>query len=139
MAIESVQLLYRLKNYVRLLIDEIDGPDSIKLYWSQTESGTYVLLEELKNRGSEEPAIRNKIVYEFYPEDKTIDDNERFYIKMSTVTGGVESSQEGPMIIYTKSEIKQPAELNVIYGYSKDLDKHIPVLVDKDGKVITTT
>lgn len=144
MAIAGVQLVYRLKDFVRLLIDyrESPTPDTFNLYWSTTSGGAYTLFaEKILNQPSSIPQIRGKILFEFVPSQITNptqwDNNQTNYIKLAPVTGGVVGAQEGPIEIPTKDEVKQPSDGMTMYGFNKDLQKFIAVSVDQDGKVFT--
>lgn len=141
MSIQGVQLIYRLQDTVRLLIDyrESPTPDSFNLYWSSTSGGSYTLFAEgILNKPSNEPAIRGKILVDVIP--STIsgwDNNQTNYIKLAPVTGGSVGAQEGPMTIKTRKELIQPSDSTVVYGFNKDEQKFIPLSVNTDGELIT--
>lgn len=142
MALSGVQLIYRLKNTIRLLIDYRDGspaPDSFNFYWSSTEGGAYTSFATgIENIGSNVASVRGKIVFDFIPSlIAGWDNNQANYIKMAPVTGGVEGAQEGPMQIPTVREMTGPADTVVVYGFNKANQKYIPLAVDEDGKLIT--
>ena len=71
MAITGVQLIYRLKDTVRLLIDYRTGsppPDFFNFYWSSTELGVYtVFATNIINEPNQRPSVRGKIIFEFKP------------------------------------------------------------------------
>ena len=145
MAITGVQLIYRLKDTVRLLIDYRTGsppPDTLNFYWSSTELGAYTLFASgIINEPSTTPSVRGKIIFEFKPSTITNPTNwdnlQTNYIKMSTVTSGVESALEGPMPIPTKDENIYPTEKVVAFGFYEDDQKFIPLAVDDEGKLKT--
>ncbi|MDD5650244.1 MAG: hypothetical protein PHF86_07510 [Candidatus Nanoarchaeia archaeon] len=140
MSIQGVQIIYRLKQVVRLFIDPREDVDSFNLYYSDTESGTYYDLGVISNKSSDVPATRGKIVFEFNTEIlEHWSDSSRNYIKLAPVEGGVEGTLEGPLIIPTRIESIHPKEFSVMYGYNRDGDRFLPVSVDEAGKVITTT
>ena len=145
MAITGVQLIYRLKDLVRLLIDYRDNggtpPDTFNLYWSSTEGGSYTLFaEDIINKPSDIPSIRGKIQYEFVPstiDTPDWDNDQKNYIKLAPVTGGVVGSQEGPMEIPTRKEMIEHSEKSIMYGFNTSEQKFLPISVDEDGKIIT--
>lgn len=144
MSITGVQLIYRLRNAVRLLIDyRDDGTDSFNFYWSDTELGVYTLFsEDLINRPSKFPAIKGKILFEFYPSLITNptnwDNDQTNYIKIAPVVGGVVGAQEGPMAIPTREEMIVQKDQVVAFGFNKTTNKFIPLAVNEDGEIITS-
>lgn len=144
MAISGVQIIYRLQDHVRLLVDYRTGsppPDTFNFYWSSTSGGAYTLfLEDVINQGSSIPGIKGKILVDFVPSTiASWDNGQTNYIKLAPVTGGVVGAQEGPMEIPTKDEIGVAYDKTVIFGFNKTNQKFIPILVNDDGKLITTT
>jgi hypothetical protein len=140
MAIQGVQLIYRLRQLVRLFVDYRAGVDSFNFYYSNTESGSYTQFGSTVNEPSIAPATKGKIIFEFSTESLTNwDDNTVNYIKLTPVTGGIEGTQEGPLAIPTRIETITPKEFSVMYGFNKDTQRFVPVSVDADGNVITTT
>ena len=139
MAISGVQLIYRLPDTVRLLVEYRDGVDTFNFYWSATEGGAYTLFkEDLLNEPSKIPAIKGKVLYDFVP--STIsgwDNSQTNYIKMAPVTGGVVGAQEGPMTIRTREELITYADKMIAYGFNKDEQRFIPLAVNEDGELIT--
>jgi hypothetical protein len=139
MAIQGVQVIYRLRTTIRLFVDYRTGVDFFNLYYSNVEAGPYSSLGSVKNVPSESPATRGKIVFEFHTDSLVgWDDDSRNYIKLAPVVGGVESGLEGPLMIPTRTENIVPKEYSVMYGLNKDSQKFIPISVDSSGKVITT-
>jgi len=139
MAIQGVQIIYRLKQTIRLFIDYRTGIDSFNLYYSNTEGGVYSLIGSVFNKQSDSPATRGKVIFEFNTESLlSWDDNSRNYVKLAPVTMGIEGALEGPLTIPTRLETIFPKEYSVMYGFNKDSQKFIPVSVDSDGKVVTT-
>lgn len=140
MAIQGVQIIYRLKQVIRLFIDyRTGGVDSFNLYYSNTESGSYTLIGSVLNNPSIIPASRGKVVFEFITDGLTNWDNEtRNYVKLAPVIDGVEGEQEGPLVILPRSEMIVPKEYSVMYGFNKELQKFIPVAVDDVGNIITS-
>lgn len=138
MSIQGVQLIYRLRSTIRLLVSYRTGVDSFNFYYSNIEVGPYVLLGSVLNIASLIPSTRGKIVFEFHTDSLVgWDDQTRNYLKLAPVIGGVEGVQEGPMMIPTRVESIIPKEFSVIYGLNKDSQKFIPVSVDATGKVMT--
>ena len=136
MAIQGVQLIYRLRQTVRLFIDHRVSVDSFNLYYSNAEGGPYTLIGSTLNIPSNAPATRGKVVYEFNTETLvTWDDDERNYIKLAPVVGGDEGAQEGPLTIPTRVETIGPKEFSVMYGFNRDSQRFIPISVDGDGNV----
>ena len=137
MAIAGFQLIYRLKDTVRLLIDYRVGPDSFNLYWSATELGVYALFAGVINKPSNVPSIRGKILFEFNPSMivgwSNLQDN---FLKMKPVTGGIEGAFEGPMKVPTREEMLPWAEKMISYGFNKDEQRFIPLAVDTTGKLL---
>jgi hypothetical protein len=140
MAITGAQLIYRLQNTVRLLMDyrQNPTPDSYNLYWSSTELGVYVKFASFLNEPSRTPSIRGKIQFEFIPSTIVGWDNSKDnWLKIKPVTAGVEGAFEGPMKVPTREELINYAEKTISYGFNKDSQKFIPLAVDVDGKLIT--
>lgn len=142
MSIAGVQLIYRLRDTIRLLIDYRGTPvipDTFNFYWSSTSGGVYVLFASgIKNEPSKNPAIRGKISFDFLSSTIVGWDNFKTnYIKMTSVTVGVEGVLEGPMIIPSREEMITFADKQLIFGYNRDSDKFLPLAVDQDGKLIT--
>ena len=144
MSINGVQLIYRLEDFIRLLIDYRDGggtpPDTFNLYWSSTSGGAYVkFMEKIINKPSDVASIRGKIQVEIVPSTITgWSNSQENFFKLTTVTGGVESALEGPMEIPTRQEmIDQYSDKSIIYGFNTDDQKYIPIKVNIDGKIIT--
>lgn len=139
MAIQGVQIIYRLKQVVRLFIDYRAGVDSFNLYYSNTESGSYTLIGSTLNNPSIAPASRGKVVFEFITDGLANWDNEtRNYVKLAPVINDIEGAQEGPLVILPRSEMIVPKEYSVMYGFSKELQKFIPIAVDDVGNIITS-
>ena len=141
MAIAGIQLIYRLKDTVRLLIDYRDGtppPDTFNFYWSSTSGGAYVQFATgVKNEPSKIPSIKDKIVFEFNPSQISgWDNSQENYLKMTEVIGGAESAQEGPMDVPTKNEMIQYADKMIAFGFDKTTQKFIPLAVDSTGKLL---
>ncbi|MDD5650059.1 MAG: hypothetical protein PHF86_06550 [Candidatus Nanoarchaeia archaeon] len=140
MAIQGVQIIYRLRQLIRLFVDYRAGVDSFNFYYSDAPSGVYTLFGSAVNQPSNAPATRGKIVFEFSTETLVNwDDNARNYIELAPVTGGTEGAMEGPLTIPTRVETIIPKEFSVVYGFNKDTQRFIPVSVDADGNVVTTT
>jgi hypothetical protein len=142
MSIAGVQLIYRLRDTIRLLIDYRGTPvvpDTFNFYWSSTSGGVYNLfVSGIKNEPSHEPAIRGKINFDFLSSTIVGWDNFKTnYIKMSSVTGGIEGALEGPMTIPSREEMITFADKQLIFGYNRDEDRFIPLAVDPNGKLIT--
>jgi len=142
MAITGLQLIYRLRDTVRLLIDYRGTPvipDTFNFYWSSTSGGAYVLFaSNIKNEPSINPSIRGKVAFDFSPSTIVGWDNFKTnYIKMAPVTGGIEGVLEGPSIIPSREEMITFSDKQLIFGYNRDFDKFIPLAVDPDGKLIT--
>ena len=137
--ITGLQLIYRLQDTVRLLMDyrENPTPDSFNLYWSAAIAGVYVKFASFLNVPSNIPSIRGKILFEFYPSTivgwNNSTDN---FLKLAPVTGAVVGALEGPMTVPTKQETIYYAEKSISYGFNKDLQKFIPLAVDTDGKLL---
>ena len=136
--ISGLQIIYRLSTLVRLTIDYRSGVDSFKLYWSAVEIGVYAEFADVSNVASRQPALRGKVVFNFFPSDIGMNNENRNYIKLAAIIGGVPGALEGPTVIFSRKEMKIPVEMNLISGYNNDLNKYIPVAVDKDGKIITS-
>jgi hypothetical protein len=139
--IAGTQLIYRLKNAVRLLIDYRPGVDAFNFYWSATELGAYTLFaENLTNQASLVPPTKGKVLFEFYPSLITLpvqwDNDQTNYIKIAEVIGGVVGAQEGPMAIPTRTEMIGQKDQMVAFGFNKDSQKFIPLAVDVDGKLL---
>jgi len=139
LSIQGTQLIYRLVDTVRLLIDYRDSVDSFNFYWSATEGGAYTLFAEgIPNEPSNNPAIRDKVQFEFTPSTITGWDNTQAnYIKIAPVTGGTPGSQEGPMEVPTRKELIFQKDQVVAYGFNKDEQKFIPLAVNQDGELKT--
>jgi hypothetical protein len=142
MAITGVQLIYRLHDTIRLLIDYRSSPippDSYNFYWSSTSGGVYALFASgIKNQPDRNPSIRNKILFDFLGSSIAGWSNfQTNYIKMAPVTGVVIGAQEGPLDIPSREELIPYAEKSLVYGYDRVTDKFIAVAVDSDGKVLT--
>lgn len=141
MSIVGTQLIYRLQDLVRLLIDYRGGttpPDSFNLYWSDTEGGSYTLFGSVENVPSKVPSIKDKIQYDFIPSKISgWDNNQKNFVKIAPVTGGSEGAQEGPMEIPTRREMIQYSEKSIMYGFNKDKQEFMPITVDQNGKIIT--
>lgn len=141
MSILGMQLIYRLKDTVRLLTDYRTGsppPDTFNFYWSPTAIGVYTLFQtNIKNEPSVIPSIKGKVLFEFNPSSISGWNNAQTnYIKMALVTGGVVGAQEGPMTIPTKDEMIQWADKVVAFGFDSTTQKYIPVAVDSTGKLL---
>jgi hypothetical protein len=138
MAIQGVQIIYRLRTTIRLFIDYRSGVDSFNLYYSNIDVGPYTLLGNVVNFYSKQPAIKGKNVFEFHT-DALVgwNDDTKNYIKLSPVVGGVIGVQEGPLTIPTRVESIVPKEFAVIYGLNANSQKFIPISVDPSGKVMT--
>lgn len=139
MAISGVQLIYRLRETVRLLINHRVGVDSFNFYWSATSGGVYALISNVSNTPSTEPAIRGKIRFEFNVGVNGLNWNNdsNNYIKLAPVTGGVEGALEGPNLITPRYDYTS-REPSTMYGYNEVEDRFIPVAVDETGKLRTT-
>ena len=142
MPITGVQLIYRLRDTVRILIDFRGTPippDTFNFYWCSTSGGVYALFASgIINEPSNNPAIRGKISFDFAPSTIAGWDNfQTNYIKMSPVTGGVVGVQEGPMAIPSREEMITFSDKQLVFGYNRSSDKFLPIAVDPDGKVIT--
>jgi len=139
MAIQGVQVIYRLVSTIRLFVDYRTSVDSFNVYYSGVEVGPYTFLKNVLNAPSKVSASKGKIIFEFHT-DALVgwNNNERNYIKLSEVIGGVEGVLEGPLVILPRLENITPKEYTVIMGLNKDLQKFIPVLVDSTGKLVTT-
>lgn len=139
MAIDGAQLIYRLKETIRLFIDYRTSVDSFNFYFSSSPSGPFTtLLGSVDNVPSKTPATRGKVIFEFNTESVVgWDDNVTNYIELAPVTGGSEGALEGPMTIPTRKETIGPKEYSVMYGFNKTLQKFIPISVDADGKIET--
>jgi hypothetical protein len=138
MSIQGVQVIYRLRTTIRLLIDYRASVDSFNFYYSNVELGPYTLIDSVSNIASLVPSTKGKIVFEFHTDSLVGWDNEtRNYIKLAPVTGGIEGVLEGPLMIPTRTESIIPKEFSVVYGLNKDLQKFIPISVDQTGKVMT--
>lgn len=140
MTIPGVQIIYRLRQIVRLFIDYRDSVDSFNLYFSDSESGPFTsLLSSVPNIASTLPSTRGKVVFEFSTESLiSWNDNVTNYVTLSPVVSGIEGIQEGPMTIPTRIESLTPKEYSVMYGFNKDSQKFIPVAVDVNGNIVTT-
>jgi len=141
MAITGVQLVYRLKDTVRLLIDYRNGgtpPDSFNLYWSSTSAGVYTLFQtHILNQPSDVPSIKGRILTEFHPSQIVGWNNlQTNFLKMAPVTGGAIGALEGPMTIPTREEMFSWAEKSIIFGFDKVTQKFIPIAVDSTGKLL---
>ena len=138
MAIQGVQIIYRLRQTVRLFIDYRENVDSFNLYYCNTVGGVYALIGAVDNVASTSPASRGKVVYEFSTESLTnwVDTTSN-YIKLAPVVGVVEGAQEGPLKIPSRTETIAPKEFSVMFGFNKDTQKFVPVAVDGDGNIIT--
>jgi len=137
MSIQGVQLIYRLQTTIRLFIDYRTGVSSFNVYYANLSVGPYALISSIENVASRQPATRGKIVFEF--QTSTLvnwNDETKNYIKVAPVVGGVEQPLEGPLEIPTRIETIRPKEFSVIYGFNKDSQKFIPVLVDDAGKLL---
>ena len=139
MSITGVQLIYRLQDTVRLLIDYRDGVDTFNLYWSSTSGGAYTKFAEgILNEEGKIPHIKSRALYDFNPSTISSWDNDQTnYIKLAPVTSGVEGAQEGPMEIPTRLELIVPKDQYVAYGFNKDAQKFIPLAVNEDGELKT--
>jgi len=137
MAISGLQIIDRLLTSVRLLIDHRDGVDSFKLYWSATEGGVYSEFADVLNGTNNNPALRGRISYMFFPDDEGMANDAKNYIKLAPVIGGVPGALEGPAVILTREQTKKPVDIRAMAGYNSDQDKYIPIAVDEDGKIIT--
>jgi hypothetical protein len=138
MSIQGVQIIYRLRSTIRLLIDYRSGVDFFKLYYANLAIGPYVLLKLIPNIASNNPSTRGKIVFEFNTTSLVgWNDNTINYIKMSQIIGGIEGILEGPLEIPTRIEKILPKEFSVIYGLDYDSQQFIPISVDSTGKLIT--
>jgi len=138
MTIAGLQVIDRLSTSVRLLIDYRVGVDSVRLYWSATELGVYAEFADIPNVPSKIPSLRGKILFTFFPAGIGMDNEDRNYIKLAPIIGGVPGALEGPTIIFSRREMKVPVEMNLMAGYNIDLNKVIAVAVDEDGKIITS-
>jgi hypothetical protein len=138
MAIQGVQIIYRLRTTIRLFIDSRTSVDSFNIYFCNTPSGSYTLLGSVLNIASEVPATRGKIVFEFHTDSLVgWNDDTSNYLKLAPVVGGVEGVLEGPLEIPTRVENITPKDFSVMYGLNRDSQKFVPVAVDSTGKVIT--
>lgn len=142
MPITDVQLIYRLQDTVRVLINYRDGVDSFNLYWSATEGGAYTLFAEgILNEEGKIPSIKNKALYDFNPSTITIptawDNNQTNFIKLAPVTNGTIGALEGPMKIPTRLELINQKDQVVAFGFNKDSQKFIPLAVNEDGELKT--
>jgi len=145
MAINGVQIIYRLRDFVRLLIDYRGGvtpPDTFNLYWSTTSGGAYTLfLSKILNEPNTNPAVKGKVIADFIPSTITNpvqwDNIQTNYIKLAPVTGGVVGAQEGPLAIPTRNEMLFPIIRTASYGFNKNLQQFIPIAVNDEGKIIT--
>lgn len=138
MSIQGLQIIYRLKSTIRLLIDFRAGVDSFNLYYSNTSVGPYTLISSVENVASKVPATRGKIVFEFHADLlATWNEDTENYLKLAPVVGGVEGALEGPLTIPTRLENIIPKEFSVMFGLNKDSQKFIPISVDSSGKVMT--
>jgi len=137
--IVGAQLIYRLADFVRLLIDyRNDSTDSFNFYWAPTSVGPYSLFKTINNIPSKEPQFRNKILVEFSPSLISGWDNQQTnFMKMAPVISGVEGLVEGPIEIPTRLELTKPADKFVVYGFEKATQQYIPISVNHDGEVIT--
>lgn len=140
MAIQGVQIIYRLRQTIRLFVDYRVDVDSFNFYYCDEPEGSYTLFGSVQNEPSNAPATRGKIVFEFNTDSLTNwDDNARNYIELAPVTNNVEGPLEGPLTIPTRVETIIPKEFSVMYGFNRDSQRFIPVSVDADGNVVTTT
>jgi hypothetical protein len=138
MSITGVQLIYRLQTTIRLLIDYRNNIDSFKFYYSSILGGPYTFFKQIENVASKSPSTRGKIYLEFNTTNLINWNNDTSnFIKMSTVFGGVEGLQEGPLEIITRVENIVPKEFSVVYGLDYNSQKFIPISVDSTGKVKT--
>jgi len=143
MAITGVQLIYRLSNTVRLLINHSDysNVDSFNFYWDSAESGTFTnsFVEGILNVPSNKSAIRGKIMIDVIPDPNVSgwDNNITNWLKMAPVVGGVEGAKVGPIKIPTREQIIPHADKVIIYGYDEDNNRYIPAAVDSNGKMKT--
>jgi len=139
MAISGTQLIYRLTNTIRILIDYRVGVDSFNIYWCSTSGGVYALLANVLNIANKtNPAIRGKIYFEFAPSAVVGWNNAQTnYIKLEPVIGGAPQPQEGPMIVPAKSTDTVSIDRStVIKGYNSAEDRFIPITVDSTGKLL---
>ena len=139
MSISGTQLIYRLQDTVRLLIDYRSGVDTFNFYWSSTEGGAYTsFYEGLINEKSDVPSIRGKIVFDFNPSAISGWNNDQTnWIKLAPVTGGIVGAQEGPLKIMTRLEMIPPKDATVIYGFNSSSQTYIPMAVNEDGELKT--
>lgn len=141
-AITGLQVIYRLRTTIRLLIDYRAGVDSFNLYYCNTSGGTYHLLGNVLNIASRVPATRGKIIYEFQTPSlysNNWDDDATNYLELATVIGGtIESPKEGPLAIPTRFETILPKEFAVMYGINLASQTFLPISVNSTGEVVTT-
>lgn len=139
MPITGTQLIYRLTNTIRILIDyRTGGVDSFNIYWCSTSGGAYTLFANVPNVANKtNPAIRGKIYFEFAPSSIVGWNNAiTNYIKIEPIIAGMPQPKEGPMIVQAKSTDTMSIDRStVIKGYNTDEDRFIPVAVDVNGKV----
>ena len=140
-AITGVQLIYRLTNTVRLLIDERPSPvEAFSLKNSVNVGGPFVEFKKVQNKGSVEPQIRGRIMVEVIPQSVVgWDNNLTNYITLHEIIGGVEQAAEGPMVVpviyqFNKGDVS--IESVVINGFNSSEQKFVPIAVDTNGKVI---
>lgn len=142
MAITGVQLIYRLRETIRLLIDYRTGVDSFNVYCAKVLVGPYGLIANVADIASNVPAIRGKIQLEFGTAPLETagfwDNNVVNYIKLAPVVGGVEGALEGPLNVPTRVSTIIPKEFAAMYGFDATNQKFIPVIVNAEGKLITT-
>jgi hypothetical protein len=148
-----IEIIYRLQNRVVLswpmrpnrLTDQ--SPSSYNVYWDSSLAGAFTtLLATLDNNSSGSSLLFNKRIklnispslYSFWDNDKTN------YVRLKAVVGGAEQSFEQITAIppYTVDGMRlhyPELRTTAIIGYNKDENRFIPVNVDANGKIITTT
>ena len=142
MAITGVQLIYRLRETVRLLVDYRIGVDSFNIYWSNASGGPYTLFNNFENVPIPQGSFKNRIPFEFNVGPLGLNWNNTItnYIKIAPVTGGVEGALEGPLIVPAKFEKSKYAatKSSLVVGYYEAEERYVPVAVDSVGKVRIT-
>lgn len=151
----KIQVVYRLSNRITLMWpvrpneSTEQAPSSYNVYWDTAVGGTFTsLLVNVSNTYQNSFGSRtyhNKVVVNLAPNQIPgwVNDATN-YVRLKAIIGGALQAFEDVVAIppYTTSGMRliyPELRTSAIVGYNSGEQRFIPVSVDTDGKVITTT
>jgi hypothetical protein len=154
----KIQVIYRLTNRITLMWPSRPNdsnstqPQSFNVYWDTSSSGAFTaLIANVPNISYARDSFgvrsyANKVVLNITPTQISGWNNDiTNYVRLTAVINGIEQTAEAVINIepYTSNGIMRlhypELQTRAIIGFNKDENRFIPVSVDTNGKVITTT